>query len=446
MINECYNWLIYSKEIYNDWQQCIDEGKDVAHLQAECKCIFDMPDGPTKEQFAERMYHALKAAPQVKDFPYTEPSDLDSIKKLRPASGKEYTAAKNSEQLADKVYGAWLGRVCGCLLGKPVEGFKLAMLDEVCKGTGNYPLTKYIDPSSMSDEFFEKSWRKRTDAAWVHNITSHCPNDDDTNYTALGLKIVEVFGKDFTPTDVAEAWMKYMPIHETCTAERVAYRHFVNGVLPPISATEYNPFREWVGAQIRGDFFGYINPGSPETAADMAWRDASISHTKNGIYGEMFVAAMIAASAVTDDIKEIIAAGLGQIPQRCRLTERIMLAIEWFDSGMSVDEAIFMIHELYDEYNPHHWCSVIVNAMIVVLALLYGKGDFSDSICLAVRFAFDTDCNGASVGSVVGMINGGKKVPSRWYEPFNETLSTGIAGYNFVRIPDMAKKTMEFID
>ena len=85
-------------------------------------------------------------------------------------------------------------------------------------------------------------------------------------------------------------------------------------IAPPHSATHRNPYREWIGAQIRGDFFGYAMPGRPGRAAELAWRDACISHVRNGIYGEMWVAAMVAAAAVTDDPRAVVAEGLAQVP------------------------------------------------------------------------------------------------------------------------------------
>ena len=107
----------------------------------------------------------------------------------------------------------------------------------------------------------------------------------------MSEQVIEKYGRDFTPFDVSRAWLAYQPKDAYCTAERVAFCNFVKGFEPPESAIYKNPYREWIGAQIRADYFGYINPGNPELAAEMAWRDASISHTKNGIYGEMFVAA-----------------------------------------------------------------------------------------------------------------------------------------------------------
>ena len=266
--------------------------------------------------------------------------------------------------------------------------------------------------------------------------------DDDTNYTVLASVLVDRYGVDFTPWDVSRVWLDYQPKNAYCTAERVAFRNFVMGYNPPESAIYKNPYREWIGAQIRGDYFGYINPGNPELAAEMAWRDASISHIKNGIYGEMFAAAMIAEAAVCDDIREIVESGLGQIPATSRLTEDVKSVLAMYDDGKSVDDCFAFIHEKWNEYTDHGWCHTISNAMIVTAALIYGGGDYTRSIGLAVQTGFDTDCNGATVGSVLGMRNGFAALPSEWYEPIGDKLATSIFGVGTVKLSDMAKKTL----
>ena len=79
--------------------------------------------------------------------------------------------------------------------------------------------------------------------------------DDDTNYTVIGLKMMEIYGKEFTSDHVASVWMDSLPIVHVSTAERVAYRNIVNLIEPPRSGWWKNPYREWIGAQIRGDIF-----------------------------------------------------------------------------------------------------------------------------------------------------------------------------------------------
>jgi len=216
-----------------------------------------------------------------------------------------------------------------------------------------------------------------------------------------------------------------------------------NGLLAPETATHFNPYREWIGAQIRADFFGYINIGHPDLAAEMAFRDARISHIKNGIYGEMFVAAMIAAAAVCDDVVTVIEAGLDEIPARSRLRKDIQTVLEWYTAQWTYDQCITEIHKLYDESDGHGWCHTNPNAMLVVTALLYGDKDFGKSVCMAVQPGFDTDCNGATTGSILGMMLGEKRIPHCWIEPHQNWLATSIQGYPKVSVETLVEATLK---
>ena len=261
---------------------------------------------------------------------------------------------------------------------------------------------RYIRHTDLNDGIVDK-YNFRFAGRCYADTVDGMPVDDDTNYIVLAQEIVEKYGREFSPYDVSRAWLDLQSKDAYCTAERVAFCNFVKGFEPPESAVYQNPYREWIGAQIRGDYFGYINPGNPELAAEMAFRDASISHVKNGIYGEMFVAAMLAVAACTDSIHDILSGGLAQIPHTSRLYETITHVLTGFENGVSQQDCFKTIHNRYDEYSEHGWCHTLSNAAIVAASLLYGNGRFGHSICMAVEAGFDTDCNGATVGSVLGL-------------------------------------------
>lgn len=310
--------------------------------------------------------------------------------------------------------------------------------------SNNFPLHRYMLSTDLTDELIEKFDYKR-DWSWADKVEC-APSDDDTNYVVMAQLLIEKYGRDFEPHDVAKHWIDMQSKGAYCTAERVAYLNIMKGCFPPETATHKNPFREWIGAQIRGDYFGYINPGNPEAAAEMAWRDASISHTKNGIYGEMFASAMIAEAAVCNDITKIIKTGLSHIPRTSRLRESICTVLERHKSGMSFDECFTKFHELYDENDSHDLIHTISNAMIVCIALLYGECDFGKPICIAVQMGFDTDCNGATVGSIVGMMNGIGGIAEDRKKPIAGKLDTTVFGVGRINIDDAVEKTLEHIN
>ena len=433
----------YPSDLMKEFVQSVEEGLDIEKYRALFEAVSALGNGEYKTRLSDVVFDMVMDAPIRKDYKYNEPSTLKEIRKLR----KEYefeTVMPDEQTLRNKILGAWTGRACGCLLGKPVECIRSNELIPLLKETGNYPMHRYILSTDITDEICSKYtfWLKGKCYA---DTVDGMPVDDDTNYTALAQLIVEQFGRDFESEDVASAWMKYQPVFSYFTAERTAFANLINCIRPPATAMYKNVAREWIGAQIRGDYFGYINVGNPEDAAEMAFNDARISHVKNGIYGEMFVAAMIACAAVTDSIEDIILGGLAQIPETSRLFEAVMGILEGYKSGMTVKECFEYIHSQYDEHTDHGWCHTISNAMIVAAALLYGEGGFGKSICTAVGMAFDTDCNGATVGSILGMRNGIDGIDEYWKKPLNGKIHTSINGVGTVCIEDAVEKTLEHL-
>lgn len=441
-----HRWEVYADQLPVEYTQSVEEGKDIEKYKNLFSAVAEMPLDDSKVEMADILADIVVNAPIKEGYPYNEPSTLDEIRALRP-QWQEIKKEISEEELREKLHGAWMGRICGCLLGKPIEGMRTNELIPLLEQSDNYPMHRYIKSTDITQEmrdnyeYFKRP--KLSIASCFIDEVSYMPFDDDTNYVVLAQKVIDKYGKNFTPYDMTQEWMFLQPKTSYCTAERVAFVNFVKAIQPPQSAVYHNPYREWIGAQIRGDYFGYINPGKPENAAELAWRDASISHVKNGIYGEMFAAAMLSVAAVTDDIHEIIRGGMAQIPETSRLYESLTRVIDWYDTGVSENECFDRIHKEWDEYTMHGWCHTISNAMIVAASLLYGEGDYGKTICLSVQTGFDTDCNGATVGSVIGMRNGISAIPSEWCDPIHGTLQTTIFGMDKVKVTDLVELTMK---
>lgn len=437
--------LINAGDLVTEKLQATEEGRDLSSVEGEFAALADLDlTVEANQQRAEALLDAIQELPPVVGYPYEEPSDLAGIQAARPEKAALPANVLSEEALRDKALGAWQGRASGCLLGKPVEGRRSWQIRKYLEAQGRWPLDRYFSLNASPELAKECGFNLGWAALYEEGITCMV-EDDDTNYTATGLAICQQYGKGFTPADVASFWLRNIPIFHVCTAERIAYRNLVMCVPPPESASFRNYYREWIGAQIRADFFGYVNPANPERAADFAWRDAAISHVKNGIYGEMWVAAMLAAAYVCDDVPTVIRAGLGEVPARCRLAERLLQVLELHASGATYEQAIAFVTDRWDENKGHDWCHTISNAEIVAIALLWGEKDYTKTLGYSVMPGFDTDCNGATAGSVLGTILGAAALPEYWIRPLNDTLLTGVAGYHRVSLTQMADETVGLI-
>lgn len=449
MLRNQMRWISLSERLSDEIIQCRYEGKEIEGMMPAVSQALQMQAGTEKEEACKRVYEQLMECQVRQDFPYREPDDYEEIINLLPAEAEKEFGTQVAE---DAVKGAWCGRAIGCLLGIPVETWTRARIEGFLKESGQYPLRQYMD-SNVEDSVREK-YRinevdenkpyDRKEVPWINRIDTF-PVDDDTNYTVCALRLIEECGREFDSNDVLEQWLLSVPVLHTCTAERIALQNALHLMETPDTAKYLNPYREWIGAQIRGDFFGYINPGRPKKAAAMAYKDAVISHTKNGIYGEMYVAALLSLAADKQKVLALCKNALLQVPPQSRLAEDIRAVIELHEYGAEFQAAIDMIHEKYQEELWFDWCYVNPNAMIVTACILWFENDFSEGISQCVLSGFDTDCNGATVGSFLGMRNGFQAIDRKWLAGLKGELHTSVHRYQTLSFEDAVARTMKWI-
>jgi len=304
------------------------------------------------------------------------------------------------------------------------------------KELGRWPLSDYFRYDAATEEVRQKF--QMSEKAVFADRVSAMPEDDDTNYTMLALALVEQHGSDFSTDDVARLWLAELPASRVFTAERVAYRNLLEGLEAPETATVCNPYREWIGAQIRTDLYGWVRPGDPRWAAELAWRDARLSHTRNGIYGAMFTAAMGSAAMVATEVSTVVAAGLAVVPPQSRLAGAVRLALEVAEEEPDTERGL---DRLYAAYGDLHWVHSVNNAALVAYGLRVGDGDFTRSICVTVTGGWDTDSNGATVGGVAGALTGAGMLPARWTGPLRNRVASSIRGFDGIGFDDLARRT-----
>lgn len=385
------------------------------------------------ERTLSRTLEALKNAEPDAALRAAEPDDYAQICRARPACANRMDICLPAEELLDKITAAMQCRFAGCTLGAIVENWSVERMEQWAVQTGDsFPPQGYWKKAYAPDDIrYGTSPQSAYTASGMHSV----PVDDDITYTVLGLLIAERFGLQFTTDDVALAWMEWLPV--ACTAEDVALKNLKNGVPANRAAEIDNPYCQWIGAAIRSDPWAYICAGKPELAAKMAYTDAYLTHRRNGIYGEMFLAAAQAAAFGVGTAREALEIGLLEIPEHCELARDIRWALDeaastadWREARRKVDARFHGMHCVHTNNN----------LCLVVFGLLLGGSDVTRVLGETVAMGLDNDCTAASAGSIVGPLVGTANVPAVWTQHFNDQVDTYLTGHESFRLSDLARR------
>lgn len=400
----------------------------------------------------DALYDELMALPHDAELAAREPNDLAAIRALRPAGPRSLRWAPSEEEALDRFHGAWTARCVGCALGKPAEGLGMSTQGGRCVGRGevkgyleargDWPLRDYFSGRDGGDG--RALWCPRSQREQI----AYMEPDDDIHYTLVGLGVLERYGPDFRWHDVADFWLDHIPINDICTAEAQAIEAFqirshrrhrgAIAATPEFTRRHRNPYREWIGAQIRADGWAYACAGEPELAAELAHRDASWTHERNGIYGAMFFAALQAAAFVEPDPARLVEIGLSEIPNDCRLARLVRRCLRWVSEHADFESCAARVEQECGAMSPVH---TLNNALLCIVALFYAQAEPTLAPAVAVMCGHDTDCNGATVGSIVGARLGRSGFDTPLARRLNDTIRPAMVGFEQVTMRELAQRT-----
>lgn len=293
----------------------------------------------------------------------------------------------NSPAFREKVYGCWLGKNCGGTLGAPLE----KMWGEA--------------------EMFDVWWYPQLQEGGIPN--------DDLEMQLIWLKALEEVGPHLKAVDLACYWLDH--IGYNWDEYGLSKTNLRLGLVPPVSGFYNNWFKHCMGSPIRSEIWACVAPGVPAVAARLAYEDALCDHAGGeGLFGSLFNAAVESAAFIVEDREQLLDIGLSYIPPWCETAKAITTARAAYAAGEDWKTARARIMQAVPEQIAQY---APLNLGFQVLGWLYGE-DFGDAICKAVNCGYDTDCTGATLGSILGILAGQHGLPEKWTAPLGEAIAT----------------------
>lgn len=332
---------------------------------------------------------------------------------------------------SDKVAGCWVGKNIGGVLGTPFEG----------RRQFNNEVTFY-----------------------VQDLEKEQPANDDLDLQIVWLAAVERYGRNVNASILGEYWLNF--VLPNWVEYGTGKANLRAGLVPPMCGAVDNQYKNSCGCYIRSEIWACLAPGNPALAAKYAYEDAIVDHAEDGMQAEIFCAALESAAFVESDPYKLIDIALSYIDKNSTFAKAILAAVNAKKNGLSFREATIQIHnaapgtfgvqnctraEAAERTKEMGFAEVGESGMdaaencgFFVAAWLYGK-DFEEALLLSNSAGEDTDCTCATLGALLGIINGESGLPEKWKAPLGDKIITMCIDQTWqgIWIPNTCKELSE---
>ena len=326
-----------------------------------------------------------------------------------PPTAATKTIEIPADVLEDKIRGGMLAQVLGNLNGLPHE-------------------FKYIDEPGN-----------------VEHCTPSLPKgartDDDTDIEWVYLRAIARGKENFLPpAEIVALWKRHINRH-IFAANRYARDLMDLGIEPPWTGNvALNPWSDFnISGQFLCESFGLMSPAMPQTAARLGVHYTHVTIDGEPAQATQLFTTMIATAFVEADINKILDAGMQAVDPKSKIAEVVTTVrqlcrdnpTDWKKTRLAIKNRWQLHGGIVRDRNGYE-----LNTACVIAALIYGHGDFVETLRTAFNLGWDADCNGATAATIVGVIKGRRWMNEQGWNikdvyanttrddmPMNETLT-----------------------
>lgn len=359
----------------------------------------------------------------------------------------------SQEELKDKTHAYWLGQLVGNYMGFPFENvYKEAPIPIL--------IDRYFTANDLDS--FPLKMNHNDRRAYGHIMADAMGgawSDDDTDIEYVTLHAVEKYGLDLNYQEITVMWKAHIN-RFIWAANRQARDLMEDGMVPPHTGNKNNnPYWYRITSQLVNEIWSVFYPGMIRQAEDRAEWGAKIMCDDWAVHATRAYAVMYSAAFFEKDVRKLVAMAVKALPQDSPYTRGMLDVIKWHGLHKDWRTTRKLIHENYYEYVddfkvPDPYLSSVVNGLCGIMAILYGDGDFLETVSIAVSAGYDCDNQAATCGGLLGVINGSRGIPSefllalpsrkKWELPFNDTYINysrdNLPNYN--RISDIVDRIL----
>ena len=372
----------------------------------------------------------------------------------------------------EKLHGFWLGQCIANWTG---------ILTEMDKTGGEGDRGRFYTRKDWGTTVEAKRWwedsthtktidwvRRGPDEIWdadddtdIEYMYQHLlAKSDSTRLTGEQIRdgwITHIYDEEKAPRGENFLWVSNQRVHDL----------MLEGLVPPATSDPANnELYEMIDAQLTTEIFGLYSPGRPDIGLEIANLPIRTTAGGEAALASQFYVIMYSLAVTADpnasrksQVQSMAAQARAHMPDESTTAKMYDFVKSRYDAGVPWEQARDDVYTRYqieqqDGYDvaPRNPVASGINFAASIVSLLFGEGDYQETVKIAVLAGWDSDNPAATWGGLLGFMYGKQGIEEAFGQEFSSRYNIHRTRTGFPlpegidTFDNMAKVGVEIVD